>query len=355
MTFNPGMREDGITLARLGFEKSNVPRERIQEFERELLEDVRVTPGVVNAAITTQIPLLGASWEHVVTVGPSEGLSKFTWVSPGYFETMGIPLVSGRPLRVSDTASSGRVAVVNQTFVRVFLHGANPIGRSLRTHPEPDYPSTVYQIVGVIPDTKYDQLRGETPPMTFAPLTQFPEPRPFTAMLIRSNLPPAVAISSLKRRFTEKHPEMIAQFRVFQEQIRDGMVRERLMALLSGFFGLLAALLGMIGLYGLISYMVARRGNEIGIRMALGANRSQVLGMVMREALVLLSIGVAIGTALSLVAARGAESLLFGLKPYDPLTLIAAAGLLTAIGGAASWLPARRASKLDPMTALRCD
>ena len=207
----------------------------------------------------------------------------------------------------------------------------------------------------MIPDTKYDQLRGETPPMTFAPLTQFPDPRPFTAMLIRSNLPPAVAIRSLKCRFTEKHPEMIAQFRVFQEQIRDGMVRERLMALLSGFFGLLAALLGMIGLYGLISYMVARRGNEIGIRMALGANRSQVLGMVMREALVLLSIGVAIGTALSLVAARGAESLLFGLKPYDPLTLIAAAGLLTAIGGAASWLPARRASKLDPMNALRCD
>ncbi len=355
MTFNPGMREQGITLAYLGFEKSNVPRERILEFEQQLLQEVRLAPGVVNAAITTQVPLLGGSWTHDVTVGQSEGSSKFTWVSPGYFDTMGIPLLRGRNIRESDRASSQRVAVVNETFVRLLMNGANPIGRTVRTHPEPDYPSTEYQIVGVISDTKYNNLRGDTPPMTFAPLAQFPDPRPFTALLIHSSIPPTAIISSLKRSMTARHPEMIAQFRVFQDQIRDGLVRERLMAMLSGFFGLLAALLGMIGLYGVISYMVARRGNEIGIRIALGANRSQVLGMVMREAGLLLVAGVTIGTVLSLVAARAAESMLFDLKPYDAPTLIAAAGLLIAIGAAASFLPARRAAKLDPMAALRCD
>jgi ABC-type antimicrobial peptide transport system permease subunit len=141
----------------------------------------------------------------------------------------------------------------------------------------------------------------------------------------------------------------------FQEIIRSGMLRERLLAMLSGFFGLLAALLGMLGLYGVISYIVMQRRNEIGIRVALGANRGQVVRMVMREAGLLLAIGVVIGTVLSLAAGRTAASLLFGLKPNDALTLAAAAGLLAAIGAIASFLPARRASKLDPMAALRCD
>jgi ABC-type antimicrobial peptide transport system permease subunit len=166
---------------------------------------------------------------------------------------------------------------------------------------------------------------------------------------------PAVTMKALQRRMTERHRGMFAQFDSFQQQIRDGLVRERLMAMLSGFFGALAALLGMIGLYGVVAYMAGSRRNEIGIRIALGASRGQVLGMVMREAGGLLGIGVAIGTALALIAARAGESLLFGLKPYDPVTLVSAAGLLAAVGAIGSFLPARRASKLDPMAALRCD
>jgi len=143
------------------------------------------------------------------------------------------------------------------------------------------------------------------------------------------------------------------EFSDFQTRIRDGLVRERLMAMLSGFFGLLAALLTMVGLYGVISYIVARRRNEIGIRMALGAQRGQVIGMVMREAGRMLVIGILAGAVLSLVAGRAASSLLFGLKPYDPLTLTAAVALLAVIAALASFLPARRASRLDPMVALR--
>jgi predicted permease len=284
-----------------------------------------------------------------------DGSANFTWASPEYFETMGIPLVRGRGFSDTDTAASQRVAVVNQTFVRRFSNGTDPIGQTLRTHPEPNYPSTVYQIVGVMADSKYENLRDETPPFVIAPSTQFPDQRPNTAMLVRSSLPPEVMADSMKRRLGEKHPDVIVYATSFQQKIQNGLLRERLMAMLSGFFGILAALLGMLGLYGVISYLVMQRRNEIGIRIALGASRGQVVRMVMREAGLMLAIGVTIGAVLSLAAGRAAESLLFGLKSSDPLTLVAAIGLLVAIGALASFVPARRASQLDPMIALRSD
>jgi predicted permease len=353
MTFDPGMRESGIVTGFLGFWQSNLPPQRWLEFKRELLDEVRATPGVLNAATTTNAPLLGSSWEHGVRMGVVEGNSKFTWVSPGYFDTMGIPVVRGRGFNENDTETSTRVAVVNQTFVRRFLGSADPIGHTLRTIQEPNYPSTVYEIVGVIPDTQYNDLRGKTPPMTFAPASQLPAPGPWTGLMIHSNAPPAAMSATIKRRLSARHPDVIVELGDFQKDIRDGLQRERMMATVSGFFGVLAALLAMVGLYGVISFLVARRRNEIGIRLALGAERGQVVAMVMREAARLLAIGVVTGAALSLLAGRGAGSLLFGLKPYDPLTLVAAALLLALIAAVASFLPARRASKLDPMVALR--
>src|SRR6202167_740124 len=353
MTFDPGMRESGIVTGFLGYWQSNLPPQRWEQFERELLDEVRTTPGVLDAATTTNTPLSGSSWEHGVRIGPVEGNSKFTWVSPEYFDAMGIPVVRGRGFSQNDTAASTRVAVVNQTFVRRFLRGADPVGQTLRTMREPNYPSTVYAIVGVIPDTQYNDLRGETPPMTFAPATQFPAQGPWMVVMIHSNAPPAAIGATIKRRFAAKHPDVITEFRDFQKHIRDGLTPERLMAMLSGFFGVLAAVLAMIGLYGVISFLVARRRNEIGIRLALGAERGQVVAMVMREAGRMLAIGIVAGAALSLVAGRSAGSLLFGLKPYDPLTLVGAAALLAVIAAAASFVPARRASKLDPMVALR--
>ena len=160
-------------------------------------------------------------------------------------------------------------------------------------------------------------------------------------------------MAAVKRHLAEKHPELVMDFGDFQARIRDGLVRERLMAMLSGFFGLLAALLTIVGLYGVISYVVARRRSEMGIRMALGAHRGQVVGMVMRETGQMLVIGIVTGITLSLVAGRSAGFLLFDLKPYDPLTLTAAAAFLTVIAALASFVPARRASRVDPMVALR--
>jgi predicted permease len=353
MTFDPGMRESGITDVFLGFWQSDLPKERWADFQRELLEEVRSVPGVLNAATTTNTPLLGASWQHGVHIGAQEGNSKFTWVSPEYFETMGIPIIQGRSFTQNDSASSPRVALVNETFVRRYLNGANPIGQTLRTSPEPDYPATVYEIVGVIPDTKYNDLRGQSPPMAFAPASQFPGQGPATSIMIYSKLPPAAVAAAAKRVIAEKHPDVVTSFADFQKEIRDGLVEERLMATLSGFFGVLAMLLAVVGLYGVISYIVAMRRNEIGIRMALGASRGDVIGIIVRQTLVLLALGVGVGVVLALAAVRSAGSLLFGLQPNDPLTFVAAVGLLMTIALLASFLPARRASRVDPMVALR--
>ncbi len=353
ITFNPGMRESHITVAFLAFQQAHSIPSHYKDFQRQLLEDVRSIPGVLNAASTTNVPLVGGSWEHGIRAGSIEGLSKFTWVSPGYFATMGIPLIIGRDFNRNDTSGSRRVAVVNQTFVRRFLRNANPIGETLRTEPEPDFPSTLYQVVGVIPDTKYNDIRGPTPPMTFAPASQYPNPDPFLVLLIHSNETETEIASAVRRLMAREHPEVIATAGDFQAWIRSGMVRERVMAMLSAIFGFIAALLATVGLYGVISYLTVNRRPEIGVRMALGATRWQVIGMLMKEAWALLLIGTLIGTVLSLIAGRGAAVLLFGLKPYDPSTLLAAAMLLAGISALASFLPARRASKLDPMIALR--
>ena len=350
MTLDPGMREQGITRGFINFADAHIAPEHFEEFKRQILAEVRSVPGVLDAASTTNAPLLGGSWGHTVKVRAEEGGARFTWVSSDYFRTMGIPLQMGRSFNQSDTATSPRVAVVNQAFVRQFLGGQNPIGQTLRTSPEPEYPSAVYEIVSTIPDTKYNDIRGETPPIVFAPAPQFPPFRSWMQVMIYSNASPAVAIKS---KLALAHPEVVTRFSDFQQDIRGGLVRERLLAMLSGFFGFLAALLAMVGLYGVISYMVARRRGEIGIRVALGANRGQVLAMVMREAAHLLVIGLGIGIVLSLIAGRGAEALLFGLKPYDAVTLLGSIGLLAAIAALASFIPARRASKVDPMEALR--
>jgi predicted permease len=355
MTFDPGIRQRGITVALLGFERSNVAPERQADFQQELLEEMRALPGVLSAATTTNLPLMGGSWGHGIRIGQAKGSSRFAWVSPGYFQTLGIRLVAGRDFDRRDTAASRRVAVVNQRFVDDYLGGANPLGQTLLTSPEPSYPATVYEIVGVIQDTKYSGLRGPTPPMTFAPASQYPAQGPGAAYMIHAEMPPAVVIEALRRRFAEKHPEIAVMFIDYQKRIREGLVREQLMAMLSGFFGLLAAALATLGLYGLISYMVVRRRKEIGIRVALGASGAHVVGLVAREAGRLLAIGLAVGTALSLVAGRTAGSLLFGLSPDDPFTLAAAAALIALIAAGASTIPAHRAARVSPMLALRED
>jgi predicted permease len=353
ITFNPGMREGGLTVAFLGYWQSNLPQERWGSFERDLADEIRAIPGVRSAATTTHVPLEPGSWTLGIRVGAIDGDSKFTWVSPEYFSTMDIPVIKGRGFSQSDTASSPRVALVNETFVRHYLGSVDPIGRTVRTSPEPNYPATVYEIVGVIPDTQYNDLRSETPPIAYAPASQFPGQGPWGQVMIRSDLATPVLAETIKRVMSAKHPDVILQFGDFQQQIRDGLIQERLMATLSGFFGFLAVLLTAVGLYGVISYTVLLRRNEIGIRMALGASRGVVVRNILRQTLALVGFGIALGVVFSLIAVRGASSLLFGLRADDLPTFAGAAALLATIALAATLLPARRAARVDPMVALR--
>ena len=356
ITLDPGMRERGITIAYFDFPTLDIKPENEAEFKRQLVEDVRSVPGVQNAATTTNTPLGGSTWGHTVHVGAIEGSSRFTYASPSYFATMGIPLLTGRGFTDADTNAAPLVLIVNQAFIRKYFGAGQPIGKLVHVKPEPQYPERTYQIVGTIPDTRYSGLREDTQRIAFVPAAQLPvdAQRRGVAMMISSDTGPDV-ITAIRRTLEMKYPSMTLQFFNFQQQIRDHLVGERMMAMLSGFFGVLAALLVVVGLYGVLSYFVTQRRSEIGIRIALGAKRGQIIGLVMRDTAAMLLSGVLLGTALALLTGRAATAMLFGLKPYDLATLAFAVVLLAVIGVLASLLPAVEASNLDPVTALRSE
>jgi ABC-type antimicrobial peptide transport system permease subunit len=237
--------------------------------------------------------------------------------------------------------------------VQKILNGANPIGARLHLDTFAGRPAPVHEIVGLVKDAKYRDLREDPIPLVYVAAAQDDRPDNFPQFLIHSSLPPSVVLPSIKKAIFDSSPEIIIDFRTMETQIRDSLLRERLMATLSGFFGFLAVLLATIGLYGVMSYTVARRTNEIGIRVALGAQRADVIGLVLREAGILLVLGVVAGVALALVGARTATSLLYGLKAHDPLTLALAVVALAMVAAVASFLPAHRAARLDPVAALR--
>ncbi len=352
-TLDPGFRESGILRVYVSFRRLNIPPERYETFKRDLLEQIRSLPGVESAATSTHVPLDGRSWSLDVRAGGIEGSSKFDWVSPGYFRTLQIPVLAGRDFTPRDTSQSQPVLIVNETFVRQFLGGGNPVGKTIRTNAEPNYPETQYEIVGMVKDTKYGGLRDEIPPEAYSPAQQFPDKEYFTNVFIRFSSSSSAVISAARESLSQLYPPIRLEFHIYKSEIQNGLVRERVMATLSAFFGALAALLAMIGLYGVISYIIAMRRNEIGIRMALGATRHDVVGIVLRQTLVLLALGVGIGLLLAVAVTSGARSLLYGLQPGDPLSLIGAAVFLAVIALAASSWPAYRATRHDPMKALR--
>jgi predicted permease len=352
-TVDPGFREKGILIIYVDFRRLELPSDRYVFFIHDLLAAVKTVPQVESAATSTHVPLNGKYWNLGVHVNGVEGGCKFVWASPEYFETMQIPLLAGRGFNDRDTSASPHVALVNETFVRQYFPGATPMGKTFRTKAEEGFPETEYEIVGVVKNTKYSELREPTPAVVFAPADQFPSLRPAVELFVRTASPPSATIAALKERFNRISPAIKLEFHVFQRDIEEGMNRERLMAVLSAFFGALAALLATIGLYGVISYIVTSRKNEIGIRMALGANRWGIVSVVLRQTLVLLGVGVGAGLVLAMAAAKGADSLLFGLRSNDPLSLLGAAGLLAVVALAASYIPAYRASRVDPTHALR--
>jgi predicted permease len=356
-TISPGFRQDGVFVAYLSFANLKPTAETRRAFKLELLEQIRSVPQVEGAAITTHVPVVGGSWTMGVHVTGAheeiEGWSKIVWVSPAYFRTMETPILTGRDIFAADSANSPKVMLVNETFVRQWLAGANPIGAKVRTGAEPGYPEAIYEIVGVVKDAKYGSLRSAVPPTAYAPATQLPSVEPWLAVVVRSSAPLPGVIASVKERVTALGSSIRMGTTVLKTAISDGLARERLLAWLSAFFGGLAIILVMVGLYGLVSYTTLLRRHELGLRVALGAQRRNILWLVLRQGAGLALLGVAVGLAGSLAFTRLLGSLLFDLKPTDLATLTTTSILLLVVAIFASWLPARRAAKVQPMEALR--
>jgi predicted permease len=351
-----GFIQTNLLVANIDFTSLRMPMEQRNAYKANLLERIRGLHDVDSAASAAIIPLSGSGWNENISIstkGVQREVANFNQVSPGYFKTVGTPLLAGRDFNEHDTATSPYVAIVTESFAKKFLKGANPVGTTFGKIQQEGKPERIYQIIGLVKDAKYFSLREDFTPIVYLAEAQDDQPWPEAAIIIHSYAPLSNVVASVKRSISETDPNVVLNFRNFRTLVREGLVRERLMAMLSAFFGFLAAVLAMIGLYGVISYLVIRRRNEIGIRMALGANHRNILSLIMREAAVLLAIGLGIGTVLALVAGTTARALLFGMTPSDPFTLTLAILGLAAIALLASFLPAQRASNLNPTQALR--
>ena len=348
-----GFQQENVVTATAMFQRLNLPEQRVQSFKDEMIERVRAIPGVESAAITHVVPLRdwggGSTWIDGTRDPKHTSLSR---VGPGYFKTLEVPLLAGRDFDARDREGTPLVAIVNQAFARKFVNGTNPVGRRLWIEATPGSPDTLYEIVGLVGDTKYEDLREEFQPIVYYAAAQ-DSSGAGAQIMIRSRLTQAETVAAVKRVLNDINPSITVKFDWLKPLIDATILRERLMATLSGFFGLLALLLACIGLYGILSYGVASRTTELGIRMALGAQRRDVFWLILREAFWLVLIGTAVGLPMIFAVTRLAATFLFGLSPTDPFSLIAAALLLFGVAMLAGYLPSRRATRVDPIVALR--
>jgi hypothetical protein len=275
-------------------------------------------------------------------------------VSAAYFATYGTAILAGRDFLPQDTATAPYVILVNETFAKKYFGGASPIGRSIRNDPSPGENPPRMHIVGLVRDAVYESLRDAIPPTIYRHVPQTEKPGPSITIAVRAaSGSPALLTRSVADALGRVDRDVTLSFRPYKETVREATVQERVIAMLSAFFGGLALLLAGLGLYGVMSYAVSRRRTEIGIRMALGAGPAGAVRLVLGRVALLVGLGVAAGAALSLWAAKYVSTLLFGLHPRDPATLLTAALVLAAIGGLAGYLPARRAARIDPARVLR--
>ena len=372
-----GFNRDGVLVVNVNAERTERPRsaavsgggaERLDPlpvFER-VLERVQALPGVVETGLSTITPVSGQGWNVSVDVSntpPLEGRQALTFrngITPRWFAALGMRLVAGRTFTDADRKGAPRVVIVNQAFVRRFLNGQDPIGHTVqrrvmfnRNRPNAPRPPA-QEIVGVMADAVYSNLREPIPPTMFEPLEQRDESLGAQmALIVRTAGAPMTEARSIASAIRDVDSDLAITFRPLADFVNASVVRERIVAMLAGFFGGLALLLAGLGLFGLTSYTVERRRPEIGIRMALGAAPSGVIGLVLSGTAGLIAIGIIAGGTLSLWASRFVGALLYQVEARDPITLGGAAATLAAVGAIAAALPAYRASRIDPATVLR--
>jgi predicted permease len=355
-----GFNRHNVLLVRAAMMQSNVPRLQRPRLYREIVERLRAIPGVASASSSAMTPISQSTWNSFVSPegylpkGKDDTLAYFNRVSPGYFATMRTPLLLGRDFSEHDDAGAPKVMLIGESAARRFFGRANPIGKTIGTEAmgRPAKPD-VYQVIGVVKDIKYEEV-GENPLLSvYVACAQDTEPWADITFELRSERPVESFIPAVRAAIGEVNRGISLEFRNFETQIDESLLQPRMVALLSAFFGGLALLLAMIGLYGVTAYGVARRQAEIGIRMALGAQPGSVVWLVLREVAAMLALGTVLGLAASLAAGRLVASLLYGVKPYDAAPLLIAAVVLGIATGIAAYLPAHRAARLDPMAALR--
>ena len=366
-----------LTTRPLGFERDRVlvvnvnahsaaidPTERMSLYLRAR-DAVRALPGVSDAAVsytTPPVTMMSIMPVDAISGGTAfQGMQRMTavnFVTASWFNTLGTRVVAGRDISDRDRQATPRVALANVTFARKFLEGASPIGHSLETKVGVPPQTRSIEIVGLVEDAVHGSLRQPVPPLLYVPMAQADWLQSgFLAQVdlsVRSSgAPPAQLAKSVAAAIHSVHPELVATSRSLADQVNATLTQERVVALLSGSFGALALLLAGLGLYGVTSYTVAQRRTELGIRMALGAAPGGIVRLVLSRVTRLVGLGVLIGAGLSVWASRFVAALLYGLEPRDPATLVGATVVLAAVGAAAGWVPAYRASRIDPADVLR--
>ena len=328
------------------------------DYYRRLRDRLNALPGVESETLAVIPVLENNEWDNWVTiegyaVKPDERPDPHVqFCSPGFFKTLKIPVLLGRDFNDRDIAGAPKVAIVNQKFVKRYFGDANPLGRHIGMGIDPGTKLDI-QIVGVAGDTKYENLREEVPEELYTPYEQKAFANGVT-VYVRAGGDPATLFNILREAVRSVDPSVpMYDMRTVEQEMEISLLSERLLASLSTVFGGLATLLAALGLYGVMAFMVARRTREIGIRMALGAAQRSVLWMVLRETLALAGVGVGIGFVGAVVLTRLIQTQLFGVKPMDPVTIAAACLGIAAVTAVSGYLPARRATEIDPMTALR--
>jgi predicted permease len=354
---NPGFDTTHLVSFSVDPMLNHITFERGREYYRQLLERLNGLPGTKSASLAVMRLLDGNEWDSSVTVesysvknGPAQPHMQFC--TPGFFETLGIPVLTGRAFTERDDAAAPKVGIVNERFAKKYFADANPIGRHVGMGGDPGTKTNI-EIVGVVRDTRYEDLRKEVPYELYLPYVQQNFVIGMTAY-VRTAADPAVVFGEVRQAVHSVDPNVpVVDLRTLEEQVDKSMVTERLLASLSAVFGLLATVLAGVGLYGVMAYMVARRTREIGIRMALGAGGGSVAWLVMREVLLLCGIGLAIGAPAAWALTRLIATQLFGVKPSDLATMVLAAFGIAAAAALSAYFPARRATAIDPMRALR--
>lgn len=348
-----GFNPRGLMLFQIDPSLNGYERDRVERVYATALERLQLTPGVVSATVLENALLSGWNSTTSVSVDGSKPIyTQLNGVGPRFFETMQIPLVGGRGFDARDTTQAPGVAVVNETAARAFFGNTSPLGRTFRRFGYGrKWP---IEVVGVAKDSKYDRLRKPVEPTIFVPYLQSGGSLGGLWVAVRTTSSAPAAIRTIGGAMRSVDPQVpMREVKTQLEQIDETIGSERFFARVLVFFGLFALLIACIGLHAVTAYSATRRTSEIGIRIAFGATRGEVLWMVLRQVVVMTGIGLALGVPLAMAAGRVVRSMLFGVEPGDPTTIVVAIAVMAAVALLAGWLPARRASRMDPVSALR--